>query len=83
MIEMNNIKLAVVGCIAILTASPAATQGGGDFGLTLPQNVGPRYLGDEEKDVGGFGGVDGSLTKEAAACCVESGFATRTCRQWP
>ena len=81
MIEMDNIKLAVVGCIAILTASPAAAQGGGDFGLTLPQNVGPRYLGDEEKDVGGFGGVDGSLTKEAAACCVESGFATRTCRR--
>ena len=41
----------------------------------------PSYLGDEEKDVGGFGGVDGSLTKEAAACCVESGFATRTCRR--
>lgn len=50
-IEMNNIKLAVVGCIATLTASPAVAQGGGGFGLTLPQNVGPRYLGDEEKDV--------------------------------
>jgi len=49
MIEMNNIKLAVVGCIAVLTASPAVAQGGGGFGLTLPQNVGPRYAGDEQK----------------------------------
>lgn len=67
-IGMNNIKLAVVGCIAILTASPAAAQGGGDFGLTLPQNGGPRYLGDEErgKRRRRLWGVDGSLTKEAA-----------------
>ena len=37
-----------------LSASPAIAQGGGGFGATLgAQNVGPRYPGDEEKDVGG------------------------------
>jgi len=53
MIEMNNIKLAVAGCIGILAASPGVAQGDGGFGMTLLQNVGPRYPGDEEKDVGG------------------------------
>ena len=50
---MNNVKLAIVSCAAVLAASPAVAQGGGGFGLTLPQNVGPRYPGDEQKDVGG------------------------------
>jgi hypothetical protein len=36
-----------------MAASPAVAQGGGGFGLTLPQNVGPRYPGDEQKDVAG------------------------------
>ena len=50
----KNWKLIVVCCATGLSASPAIAQGGGGFGATLgAQNVGPRYPGDEEKDVGG------------------------------
>jgi len=50
----RNWKLIVVAFAAGLSASPAIAQGGGGFGATLgAQNVGPRYPGDEEKDVGG------------------------------
>jgi len=50
----RNWKLIVVCCATGLSANPAIAQGGGGFGATLgAQNVGPRYPGDEEKDVGG------------------------------
>ena len=59
MMKINlSFKLIMVGCVASLAASPALSpalaQGGGGFGLTLgAQNAGPRYPGDEERDVGG------------------------------
>jgi len=50
----SNWKLIVVCCATVLSESQAIAQGGGGFGATLgAQNVGPRYPGDEEKDVGG------------------------------
>jgi len=49
----TDFRLLVVACAALLAASPAIAQGGGGFGLSVPQNIGPRYPGDEERDVGG------------------------------